>query len=634
MKSFLSQLIKRGVFRTISGYIGISYAILLVSQSLERALVLPTWFDTRVISILVLGLIPVLIFSWAFQFTTDGLVRNKDTPKADLDAKEGKITPLDITAIAITLFVIGVLGLRALNPGALSSESERSNAIAVIEVPEKSIAVLPFEAMSSEQSDMYLGRAIAEETLNRLAKIHDLKVTALTSAFASSDSDMDVKQIGESLGVAYILKGSVRSSGEKIRITAQLVRTSDGFRIWTETFEPELEDLFLVEDRIVAAISQTLQIRLGVGIGSDTASGDGVDPQAYETYLNGLGVWSLRMRNNENRMDAFSAFKRATELDPNFAEAWTALGYAGIASKGSPLSRNKKMFSQTVNNALERALELAPNNVNALSNMAHWRMSEHLDFKRARELMEKAHTIDPKQAESGYIGYWAMTGEPEKALLARDKIAALDPLNYSALRIRADFQATMGHNNDALNFYNECQAKTCLREGFIAFGTTVALLSGNPDEIAKWKSLWNEFHAFIKTLPQSVLPQVVKVVPAYFATEFDDPEAEQLQLEMIKLFETDPVTDTIGQWGPTFARFMPLDLFIDTLELAYERGDLFGASFDLLPFYGQNNYPDQLLKHPRYHALWEKDGLKEMQTLRRANGHTAGLPLQASVKDP
>ena len=632
MKSFLNQLVKRGVFRTISAYIGISYAILLVSQSLERALVLPTWFDTKVISLLVLGLVPVTILAWAFQFTSDGLVRNSDIPKADIDAQYDKILPIDIAAIAITLFVIGVLGLRALNPAALNSD--QSNAVAVIEVPEKSIAVLPFEAMSSEPSDMYLGRAIAEETLNRLAKIHDLKVTALTSAFALSDRDIDVKQIGAQLAVAYILKGSVRSSDAKIRITAQLIRTSDGYRVWTDTFEPEVVDLFLVEDRIVAAISRTLQIRLGVGLGSDTAPAEGVDPQAYETYLNGLGLWSLRMRNDANRIDAFNAFKRATELDPNFAEAWTALGSAGISSKGSPLSRNKKVFSQTINNALERALQLEPNNVRALLSMAYWRMSEHLDFEGARQLLEKATTIDPKRAELGYGAYWAMIGEPEKALAVQDRIASLDPLNYSSLRIRADLQATVGLNHEALSFYNECQAKTCLREGFIAFGTTVALLSNNPNEIAKWKSLWSEFHDFIKTLPQSALPQVVKVVPTYLATEFDDPGAEQLQLEMIKLFETSPVTDTIGQWGPTFARFMPLDLFIDTLELAYERGDLFGASFALMPFYGQNNYPDQLLKHPRYHTLWERPGLKELQALRRANGETAGLPILASLQEP
>lgn len=631
IKSFLSQLFKRRVFRTSGAYIGISYALLSVSQSLEFALELPTWFDTAVIYVLALGLIPVIILAWIFQFTSDGLVRNKDIPQADLEAMDGKVKPIDIAAILITLFVIGVLSIRLLNSDVLSNDAPADKIIAeapIIETSEKSIAVLPFEAMSVEQSDVFLGRAIAEETLNRLAKIPELKVSARTSAFALSDKGMDVKEIGSQLGVAHILEGSVRRSGDKIRITAQLIRTSDGFHIWTETFEPELADLFLVEDRIVAEISRPLQIRLGVGIGSDTPTGEGIDPLAYESYLNGTALWSLRMRNDGNRTKAFQTFQRAVEIDPEFAEAWAAIVHVGILSIGSPLSRDKEKFSRTIDLALERALELDPNNMVALTNGAHWRMKNYMDFKGALQLLERADKINPKQAEFGYAGYWLMTGEPEKAMDVFDRTIALDPLNFSFRRAYADIQATMGRHDDALKFYNECQADLCLREGFVAFGSTVALISGDEAQIAKWKELLNAFAQFMKFVPKSELPQVVKVVPTYFATEFGEPEAEQLQQEMIELFETDMVTDTIGQWGPTFARFMPLDMMLDTLELAYERGDLFGASFDLMPFYGQNNYPDELLKHPRYLALWEKPGLNELETLRRANGYTDGLPIR------
>ncbi len=626
MKTFWTELIKRRVFRTVGAYIGVGYALLLVAQTLEHALVLPTWFDTSVISILVMGLIPVIVLAWVFQFTSEGLVRNKDIPQADISGQDAKIELFDIAAIAITLFIVGVLGLRILSPNVMTSKTERSAEI--IDAPEKSIAVLPFEAMSAEQSDLFLGRAVAEETLNRLAKIPELKVSARTSSFALADQDLDIKEIGERLEVAHILEGSIRRSGDRIRITAQLVRTDDGYHIWTETFEPEMADLFLIEDRIVAAISRTLQIRLGVGIGQSKPTGDGIDPAAYEAFLNGKALWSLRMRNNENRFKSFKAFERAVEIDPGFSEAWSALALTGLGSKGSPLSRDKEAFSKKIDQALDRALATNPQNLEALLVAGHWRISEHLDFDGAQDLFERARQIDPKQTELAYAVYWAMTGEPEKALAARDKVAELDPLNFGFLRIRADLQAMIGRDDDALKFYNECQAVNCLQEGFIAFGSTVALLSEDPAEIEKWQKLWHGFHAFIKTLPESELPQVVKVIPAYFATEFGDPNAEQLQQEMIELFKTEPVTDTIGQWGPTFAQFMPPELFIDTLKLAYERGDLFGASFDMLPFYGQKNYPDELLKHPRYHALWEKPGLKELATLRRANGYHHSLPVQ------
>ncbi len=627
MKSFLSELIKRRVFRTTGAYIGISYALLLISQSLEFALELPTWFDTAVISMLAMGLIPVIILAWAFQFSSEGLVRNRDIPKADLAALDDKVKPIDIAAIAITLFVVGVLGLRLFNPDVLSREVTLSSA--GVEVPELSIAVLPFEAMSTEVSDMHLGRAIAEETLNRLAKIQELKVSARTSAFALSDSGMDIKQIGSQLGVAHVLEGSVRRSGEKIRVTAQLIRTSDGYHMWTETFEPELADLFLVEDRIVAEISRTLQIRLGVGIGAGKPTGEGIDLQAYEAYLNGLALSSLRMRNDSNRIRAYRSFQRATELDPDFAQAWAEILDVNVFSKGSPLSRDKEKYSQTIDHALERALTLDPDNVDALVSGSFWLSREKLDLQGAREFLERAHKIDPKKAEFGYASYWLFVGELERAIAIVDKMAADDPLNYGFLRARADVLSTIGRHDDAMKFYNECQADRCLREGFIPFGTNVAVMSRDEAEMATWEKHWKGFSAFVKFVPKSELPNVVTVIPAYYATEFGDPEAEQLQQEMIELFKTDPVTDTIGQWGPTFARFMPMDLFIDTLELAYERGDLFGASFDMMPFYGENNYPDELLMHPRYHALWERPGLKELEALRRANGYTHGLPLSA-----
>lgn len=334
------------------------------------------------------------------------------------------------------------------------------------------------------------------------------------------------------------------------------------------------------------------------------------------------------MRNDDNRAKAFYAFQRAAELDPNFAEAWAAVVNVGIFSKGSPLARDKENFSRTVNQALSRALAIDPNNVTALTSGAYWRLNEQLDIAGARELLLRVEKIDPKQAAFGYAGYWLKVGEPDKAIEVYEKMAALDPLNYSFRRSVADVYSTMGRHDDALKFYNECQAINCLREGFIAFGSTVVLLSGNEAEITRWHELWKQFSAFIKFLPQSELPQVVRVVPAYFATLFGEPEADQLQQDMIEMFKTDPVTDTIGQWGPTFARFLPADLMMDTLELAYERGDLFGASFDLMPFYGQDNYPDEILAHPRYLALWEKPGLKELETLRRANGYTDGLPIR------
>lgn len=496
--------------------------------------------------------------------------------------------------------------------------------------PKNSIAVLPFEALSADRSDAFFGKGLAEELLNALAKIPELAVAARTSAFSFEGTGTDTASIAERLGVNYVLEGSVRRSGERLRISAQLVRASDGFQLWSETYERAETDIFAIEDEIVRNIARALEVRLGVGAGIGRASGEGVDPRAYEFYLRGLSSWGDRMKTDGARGEAIASFERATEIEPAFAGAWHSLASSLLASVGSPLARDRDAFAGRIERALNRALEIDPKNPYARANLAWWHLTHDLDLEEARSNLELIGSADTNSAqESGWarVLYATLSGDVDGAINAFDRLLTLDPLNYSGQRVRAEFLSLVGRYDQAFAFYDQCHEDQCLAEGFYAFVMTSAILEGDPARIAKWLPIYEEFEARVDDLPDTAVPPVARLVPAFVSIELDRPDRSARIEQARAIFERGIVSDTPGIWTPAFARVFPPETIIAALELAYERGDLFSTPFALAPFYGNHDYPETILRHPRYHALWEKPGMPEIAAARQSNGYTAGLPL-------
>ncbi len=293
------------------------------------------------------------------------------------------------------------------------------------------MAVLPFEALSRDDSDAYFGKGIAEELLNSLARFPDLSVVARTSAFALDDAELGAVTVGERLGVAHIVRGSVRRAGERIRVTVQLVRTADGVSLWSNTYESNATDLFAIEDEIVREIARTMQVRLGVGAGAVRSSDAGVAPSAYEQYLQGLALWGDRMRRDDTRARALAAFERAVAFDPDFADAWAGIGIVGAFSAGSPLSRDRTAFKRRTANAFATALRLDENNALAHAGLAFWHVSQSIDIEAARHHLDRAMALAPNAAQTHYAAaaVHRALGDADRALAAYDRAIALDPLN-------------------------------------------------------------------------------------------------------------------------------------------------------------------------------------------------------------
>ncbi|MEM7766502.1 MAG: winged helix-turn-helix domain-containing protein [Pseudomonadota bacterium] len=498
--------------------------------------------------------------------------------------------------------------------------------------PANSIAVLPFEPFSTEPQDARFADGLTEDLTNSLSQIDDMAVAARTSALSYKGQDVDVREIGRALGVNFLLDGTVRRSGDSVRVTAQLVRASDGFVIWSDTMDEQVEETFALEDEIVREIGLALELRLNVGIGEGLSPDGNIDARAVEFYYEGLEAYANRFRENGSVIRAREALRSAVELEPEFAKAWVSLARIGIAWSSGPLARDKDAFFEELERDIEKAVLLAPNDPGLHATLVSWHAGTTLDLARAEYHLARARQLAPNAVSTLSAGatYHWVVGEGARSLDIMRQVQRRDPLSDVPKLAVAVRQAGLGQFSEAFEFLDVCQAENCLREGFIAYAAAAAIYSGDPDRMARWSDIYDAFEAFTATLPASILPRVIEVNGAFYSLGFGQADADSEIARVQALLEADPITDHFGLWAPRLASELPEDLFFELLETAYERGDLFSSLHAFSAFYGSNPYPDWVLEHPRYHALWSKPDLARLAAIRRENGQTAGLPrLQA-----
>lgn len=313
----------------------VAWLVAQVLQLVFESFGTPVWAIKSVLVLLAVGFPFALFFAWAFEMTPEGIKREADVDRSkSITSHTGSklnfmimiIMTLALAYFAYDKFVLS--GDRYATPEVTATQVVTEEP-AVEEAPTEtdwSIAVLPFVNMSSDPEQEYFSDGISEELLNGLAKIESLKVAARTSSFSFKGQNLPVGEIAEVLGVAHILEGSVRKSGSQIRVTAQLIRVSDGFHMWSETYDRQLVNIFAIQDEITEAIVSELRVKLNVQtqIASTTTS----NHEAYQEYLQGRYYWNLRT--TPNIYLAVEHFERATQLDPSYIDAWTGLAEAWV----------------------------------------------------------------------------------------------------------------------------------------------------------------------------------------------------------------------------------------------------------------------------------------------------------------
>ena len=293
-------------------------------------------------------------------------------------------------------------------------------------IPEKSIAVLPFENLSDDKSTAYFSDGITEEILNALAQIPGLKVAARRSAFQFKGSDLDLQKIGQTLGVAHILEGSLQKAGDQVRINVQLVDVKDGLQAWSDKYDRKLDNVFAVEDEIARAIATKLRVQLTGGAGQPLVIDSTNNPQAHELYLRGLALLAAR---GPGLREASDLFQQAVKLDANYAQAWGSLAVTelllpsyGLDSFEAALPRGES--------AAQRALSLDPNTASAhiavgMADILRGRWPE------ADQALRRALALAPGDAEAvnQYAQFLSTIGQLEPSLREIDRAQQLDPLS-------------------------------------------------------------------------------------------------------------------------------------------------------------------------------------------------------------
>ena len=399
--NFWDQLKQRKVIRVAVTYVVVGWILIQIGETSFDALVLPEWSLTLLIVLVFMGFPIALILAWAYEITPHGVTRDR------AGRIEDRLDPEELEETA------------------------------------PSIAVLPFADLSVKGDQGYFCEGIAEEILNALCKIANLRVASRISAFQFGPTS-DVKEIGRKLDVDTVLEGSVRKSGDQLRITAQLISSADGYHLWSRQFDRHLEDVFEIQAEIADAIASALSVTLKR---KAAPSRQLVDPRAYDFFLRGLSY--IARHTTQDNVYARQMFKQCIEIEPEFGRAWAGLAYT--------YGFEYMYFSATEINLAEarrtskKAMDLAPDRAEShvSAGIAHC-MSQ--DYRKAESAFEKAIRLDPKNYEAWYFFGRAMVheGDLQRAVNLFERAARVRPDDHQSVLLQAQLYISLGRKDKAM----------------------------------------------------------------------------------------------------------------------------------------------------------------------------------------
>jgi len=441
--NFFAELKRRNVYKVAIAYAVVAWLLVQAASIFLPAFNAPQWAMQIVILVLVVGFPIALAFSWAFEITPEGIVRESEV---SADQSITHHTGRKIVALTIVLAVIatGLFVFQLIRARSTSSSAATA-------ITSKSIAVLPFDNLSRDPDNAYFVEGIQDEILTRLAKIADLKVIARSSTQRFQNKG-DLPQIAQQLGVAHLLEGSVQKVNDQVRINVQLIKAANEAHLWAEVYDRKLTDIFAVESEIAKTVADTLQAKLTGSEQRVIASRPTENTEAHQLYLKGRFFWNKRTGNDLKK--SIDYFQQAIAIDPNYA-----LGYAGVAdayvflpgyTAGAPRDCYPKAMA-----AAKKALELDNTLAEAHTTLALALWYYDFDFPQANREFQRAIELNPNYA-TGHQQYGNNTlsalGRFDDAIAEGKRAVELDPLS---LVINAD----LGMNYHYARRYDEAIAQ-------------------------------------------------------------------------------------------------------------------------------------------------------------------------------
>lgn len=439
--SFIEELKRRNVVRVALLYVVAAWLLLQVTDVLASLLPVPGWTGSFIFVLLVIGFPLVLIFSWVYELTPEGLKRESEVdPNQTVTRETGR--KLNSLTVVLLLLAIGAVIMDRLIPetGPLSGTTvmqgpdqarERAapgsrpvEAENETEAPKRSVAVLPFVNMSADPEQEYFSDGLSEELLNLLSRVPDLTVASRTSAFSFKGKDVTIAQVAKTLNVSHILEGSVRKSGDRIRITAQLIDAERDVHLWSDTWDRTLDDIFAIQDEIAASVAEALKMTL-LGERPQTVP---TDPDAYNLYLQ--ATYLTHQGSKKSLFEAIDLFNEVVAADPSYAPAWSGLSGAYINLTGSrALPRNEGF--EAAKRTAQRALDVDPDNAEALSRLGWIAGQYEGDYEAEARYIERALDLEPNSDR--VLNATAMLllnlGRLEESLRIQGRLVEQDPVS-------------------------------------------------------------------------------------------------------------------------------------------------------------------------------------------------------------
>jgi len=466
MSGFFEELQRRKVYRVAAAYIVAAGFLIQIASAAFPAWELPNWSLRLVIVFLLIGFPIAVILAWAYDITPQGI---KGTPRMPGAHWRRNLVLLILTAVIFSATAGFFLLPRA-----------------VREKVDKSVAVLPFQNLSSDPENAYFADGIQEEVLRHLTKIADLKVISRASTQQYQSQPGNLAEIAKQLGVANILEGSVQKAGDQVRVNVHLVNVQTGSQLWAETYDRRLSDIFNVESEIAKGIAESLQATLTGGEEQALAARPTNNPQAYDAFLRGLTFEARGNYSSDALFKAIDFYDLAVRLDPNFALAWARLSGAHSLlyfNRGDRTAARRDAAKE----ALEQAQKLQPNATETLLFTGYYQYWVLRDYAMAKATFGHVSRMLPGNSEVSYAlaaiarreGHWA------ESVAYWERGLALDPRNTALLTEVAFTYAALRQFPRAINLYDRALDILPNELYLLASKASMYQAEGNLQEAAK-----------------------------------------------------------------------------------------------------------------------------------------------------
>lgn len=456
--SLLAELKRRNVLRVIAAYIAVAWLIIQVVETLFPMFGFSDDAARTVVIMLAIGLLPAVVLSWAFELTPEGLRRDSrvdhSAPSAIAMAKRLDRLIVVALVLAVGYFAVDKFVFDPARDAALREQArEEGRAEALIgSYGDKSIAVLPFADMSPQRDQGWFSEGIAEELLNLLARVPELRVISRSSAFSIAREDLEIPEIAQRLNVAHVLEGSVRVSGNKIRITAQLIDARTDTHLWSDTYTRELVDVFAIQDEIATRVVRDMEVAL---LG-EAPRAYRTDPEALRLTLQARQLFWAEGSWTDSSHILVEMYEQVLDIDPNYVPALINLRWVLWQLARDP-GENAEAHVQRQLQLTVRAASIAPNDPLVLAAIG-WDAFEYSgDIETAAENLEKAVELAPSNLNVlvTAAGFAERIGAYDVVLALRERQVSVDPRCFGCLGMLVRAYINVDRLDDAMQTWQE-----------------------------------------------------------------------------------------------------------------------------------------------------------------------------------